>query len=75
MENLFTNSVKFAYSLFQEPEIYNTNLYRAYALYKSLYRAHVLYKSVLVLYKCQVKERAVILNGQFILYFKSLVNK
>ena len=50
---------------FQEPEVYNANLYRAYALYKSL----------LVLYKCQVKERAVILNGQFLLYFKSLVNK
>jgi hypothetical protein len=33
------------------------------------------YKSVLVLYKCQVKEHAVILNGQFLLYFKSLVNK
>jgi hypothetical protein len=40
--------------LFQEPEVYNANLYRAYALYKSLYRAHALYKSVLVLYKCQV---------------------
>ena len=40
----------------------------------NLYRA-ALYKSVLVLYKCQVKERAVILNGQFLLYFKSLVNK
>ena len=50
---------------FQEPEVYNANLYRAYALYKSL----------LVLYKCQVKERAVILNGQFVLYFKSLINK
>ena len=28
----------------------------------------------MVLYKCQVKERAVILNGQFLFYFKSLVN-
>ena len=34
----FTNSVKFAYSLFQEPEVYNANLYRAYALYKYLYK-------------------------------------
>jgi hypothetical protein len=61
--NFFENFTKFAYSLIQEPEVYNANLYRAYALNKS----------VLVLYKCQVKERAVI--GQFLLYFKSLVNK